>query len=92
MMQAYSFTDYHAQGQTIPYVLVDLAQPPTRQLTAFNAYVALSRSSGKDTICLIRDFDDTLFTTPACEILEAEDTRLRELDRSTQESIKHIRQ
>ncbi|KAF9510223.1 hypothetical protein BS47DRAFT_1348234, partial [Hydnum rufescens UP504] len=35
-------------------VLVDIGQPPTRRLTAFNAYVALSQSSGKDTIQLIR--------------------------------------
>jgi hypothetical protein len=83
MTQAYSFTYYHTQGQTIPYVLVDIAQP-TRRLTGFNACVALSRSSRKDTIRLICDFDDVLFTTPACEILEAKDMRLRDLDRATQ--------
>ncbi|KAF9502972.1 hypothetical protein BS47DRAFT_1310416 [Hydnum rufescens UP504] len=70
---AYSFTDYRAQGQTISFVLVDLAQPPSGRLTPFNTYVALSRSSGRDTIRLIQDFDNSLFTTPACEVLEAED-------------------
>jgi hypothetical protein len=50
MTQAYSFTDYRAQGQTISHVLVDIASPPTDRLTAFNAYVALSRRSGRDTI------------------------------------------
>jgi len=89
MTQANSFTYYRAQGQTIPYVLVDIGQPPTRRLTAFNAYVALSQSSGKDTIQLIRDFDDALFTTPACRILEAEDARLRDLDRFTQKKYKN---
>ena len=83
MTGAYGFTDYRAQGQTIPYVVVDLAQPPTGALTPFNAYVALSRSSGRDTIRLIRDFNDALFTTPACSVLEAEDKRLEFLDQAT---------
>ncbi|KAF9789206.1 hypothetical protein BJ322DRAFT_989697, partial [Thelephora terrestris] len=42
---AYSFTDYRAQGQMIPYVVVDIASPPTSGLSLFNLYVALSRSS-----------------------------------------------
>ena len=28
---AYAFTDYRVQGQTIPYVVVDIASPPTLQ-------------------------------------------------------------
>ena len=39
---AYSFTDYHSQGQTIPYVIVDIAKPPSGNLTLFNLYVALA--------------------------------------------------
>ncbi|KAJ6525699.1 hypothetical protein B0H19DRAFT_971101 [Mycena capillaripes] len=33
-----------AQGQTIPYVLVDTAKPPAGTLSLFNLYVALPRS------------------------------------------------
>ncbi|KAF8479933.1 hypothetical protein JB92DRAFT_2572964, partial [Gautieria morchelliformis] len=33
--------------QTLPSVIVDIATPPTGGLTPFNAYVALSRSSGE---------------------------------------------
>lgn len=40
---AYAFTDYWAQGQTIPYVIVDVASPPTGMLSLFNLYVALSQ-------------------------------------------------
>ncbi|KIK16994.1 hypothetical protein PISMIDRAFT_112290 [Pisolithus microcarpus 441] len=47
---AYAFTDYHAQGQTISSVIVDIARPPSGGLNLFNLYVALSRSSGRDTI------------------------------------------
>lgn len=47
---AYAFTDYRSQGQTIPYVIVDIATPPTGGLSLFNLYVALSRSSGKSSI------------------------------------------
>ncbi|KAI0257795.1 hypothetical protein BC834DRAFT_838987, partial [Gloeopeniophorella convolvens] len=40
------FTDYRAQGQTIPKVVVDIAPPPTgASLSMFSMYVALSRSS-----------------------------------------------
>ncbi|KAG1858510.1 hypothetical protein F4604DRAFT_1589477 [Suillus subluteus] len=43
MTAAYAFTDYHSQGQTIPYVLVDIATPPSGRLNLFNLYVALSQ-------------------------------------------------
>jgi hypothetical protein len=42
--------------------LVDIVSPPTGKLSFFNLYVALSWSSGQETICLLRDFDDQLFT------------------------------
>ncbi|KIK22945.1 hypothetical protein PISMIDRAFT_101620, partial [Pisolithus microcarpus 441] len=53
MTSAYAFTDYWSQGQTISHVLVDIAQPPTGGLNLFNLYVALSRSSGHETIRLL---------------------------------------
>ncbi|KAJ7262358.1 hypothetical protein C8J57DRAFT_1071276 [Mycena rebaudengoi] len=43
----YVFTDYKAQGQTMGYILIDLAPPPRGVLTPFNAYVALSRSHAR---------------------------------------------
>lgn len=81
---AYAFTDYKAQGQTIEHVIVDLARPPFGELTPFNAYVALSRSRGRDNIRLLRDFDTTLFTTHPSEDLRVEDARLTLLDRETE--------
>ena len=42
MTTVYAFTDYRSQGQTIPYVLVDIATPPTGGLNLFNLYVTLS--------------------------------------------------
>ena len=53
MTPAYTFTDYRSQGQTIPFVMVDIATPPTGGLSLFNLYVALSRSSGRSTIRLL---------------------------------------
>ena len=76
---AYAFTDYRAQGQTIPYVVVDIAAPPTSGLSLFNLYVALSRSSGRDTIRLLRDFDDDMFLQAHVAELLEEDERLEEL-------------
>ncbi|KAJ6471673.1 hypothetical protein DFH09DRAFT_954332 [Mycena vulgaris] len=42
---AYAFTDYRSQGQTLPYVYVDIGTPPPGGLSIFNLYIALSRSS-----------------------------------------------
>ncbi|KAF8256855.1 hypothetical protein EI94DRAFT_1475672, partial [Lactarius quietus] len=53
---AYAFTDFKSQGQTIENVIVDLAKPPSGNLTGFNAYVSLSRSRGRNNIRLLRDF------------------------------------
>lgn len=80
---AYAFTDYRSQGQTIEYVIVDIGWPPSGGLTGFNAYVALSRSSGRETIRLLRDFNNKLFTQHPNEDLRMEDRRLEEEDRKT---------
>ena len=83
---AYAFTDYRSQGQTIPYIIMDLATPPTGGLTPFNGYVTLSRSRTSETARLLRDFDNKLFTTPPNEHLVLEDRRLEELDLLTTSS------
>ncbi|KAG6330310.1 hypothetical protein ID866_8779 [Astraeus odoratus] len=36
--------DYWVQGQTILYVMVNIASPPTGGLNLFNLYVALPRT------------------------------------------------
>ncbi|KAF8508639.1 hypothetical protein JB92DRAFT_2951740 [Gautieria morchelliformis] len=51
---AYTFTDYKAQGQTLQPVVVDIGNPPSGWLNAFNAYVAIS---------LLRNFNSNIFTT-----------------------------
>ncbi|KAI6116444.1 hypothetical protein F5141DRAFT_1267921 [Pisolithus sp. B1] len=80
---AYAFTDYCAQGQTIPYVIVDIARPPTGVLNLFNLYVALLRSSGRDTIHLLRDFDEHIFLKTHSPELLAEDDCLALLNTQT---------
>ena len=84
MTAAYAFTDYRSQGQTLWYVIVDIASPPTGTLTLFNLYVALSRSSGRDSIRLLRDFDDNLFKMGHDPALMEEDERLEGLNQTTQ--------
>jgi hypothetical protein len=85
LMPAYAFTDFKSQGQTIESVIVDLAKPPSGGLTGFNVYVALSRSRGRETIRLLRDFDEKLFTVHPNEQLRREDQRLEALEKKTQE-------
>ena len=74
----YAFTDYKAQGQTLEYVVVDIAKPPRGSLTPFSPYVALSRSRGRNMIRLLRPFDKTLLTSHPSEALEKEDVQLEE--------------
>jgi ATP-dependent exoDNAse (exonuclease V) alpha subunit len=83
MTAAYAFTDYQSQGQTLPYVIIDITKPPTGALGLFNLYVALSRSSGRESIRLLRDFDDELFKKSHDPALLAEDDRLDKMDRIT---------
>ena len=80
---AYCFTDYRSQGQTIPHVIVDIASPPSGKLSLFNLYVALSRSSGRESIRLLREFDDEIFLESHEPELVLEDERLDELDNAT---------
>ncbi|KAL1658790.1 hypothetical protein GGF50DRAFT_30633, partial [Schizophyllum commune] len=61
MTAAYAFTDYRAQGQTLPAVVVDIAKVPNGQLNLFNVYVALSRSAGRENIRLLRTYDHDVF-------------------------------
>jgi len=82
---AYASTDYQAQGQTIGHVLIDIATPPTGGLNLFNLYVALSWSSGRETIRLLRDFDQKHFQAAHSPELVREDERLMLLDAQTSE-------
>ncbi|KAJ3559149.1 hypothetical protein NM688_g520 [Phlebia brevispora] len=86
LVAVYAYTDYRAQGQTLLVVLVDIAQPPTGRLTLFNLYVALSRSSGRQTIRLLGDFNDVMFLQAHNPDLLLEDERLQRLDEKTYEA------
>lgn len=83
MTAGYAFTDYKLQGQTIEYVIIDIGKPPTGTLSPFSAYVALSRSRGRDTVRLLRDFDDNLFQNHPSEALRREMIRLEGLNEAT---------
>jgi hypothetical protein len=82
---AYAFTDFKSQGQTIDHVLVDIGKTSSFSLSPFNAYVALSRGRGRQTIRLLRDFDDLLFTRHPSESLRVEDERIVDLTRKTKD-------
>ncbi|KAF9040360.1 hypothetical protein BDZ89DRAFT_1060455 [Hymenopellis radicata] len=82
---AYAFTDYRSQGQTIVPVFIDIATPPGGALNLFNIYVALSRSSGRDAVRLLRDFDEQVFLQGHSTELLAEDDRLEKMNQVTLE-------
>jgi hypothetical protein len=58
------------------------ADPSIIELVA-DHYVALSRSRGRKTIRLLRDFDEKLFTVHPNEHLRREDARLEKLEDET---------
>ncbi|KAG9094041.1 hypothetical protein FS749_013238 [Ceratobasidium sp. UAMH 11750] len=90
---AYAFTDYRSQGQTIPSVIVDIATPPTGGgLSLFNIYVALSRSFGRDTIRILREFDKSLLIKPLDYDLAREDEELDQLDLTTKDWWEKMKQ
>ena len=69
---AYAFTDIKAQAQTIPWLIANLANPPTGKLSPFSVYVTLSRCRGRDGIRLLRDFDEAIFLKHPNEDLKEE--------------------
>lgn len=83
MTAGYAFTDYKSQGQTIEYVIIDIGKPPTGTLSPFSVYVALSRSRGRNTIRLLRNFDINLFQNHPSEALRTEMQRLEDLNQTT---------
>jgi len=84
MTAGYAFTDYKSQGQTIEYVIIDsIGRPPTGSLSPFSVYVALSRSRGRGTIRLLRDFDPNLFQNHLSEALRADMKRIAKLNETT---------
>ena len=66
------------------YIVVDLGRVPSGSLSPSSAYVALSWSRGRDSIRLLKDFDDKLFTTH-CENSGPRTKRLERLDKLMEE-------
>lgn len=87
IVPGYAFTDYKAQGQTMEYVIVDISKPPTGSLSPFSVYVALSRSRGRKTIRILRDFDPALLMHHPSEDLRTDMARLEQLDEETMEAF-----
>jgi hypothetical protein len=71
------------EGQTIEHALVDIGKTTCFGLSPFNAYVALSRSRGRETIRILRDFDDNLFIRHPSEDLRIKDERIDALVKET---------
>jgi ATP-dependent exoDNAse (exonuclease V) alpha subunit len=79
----FAFTDHKAQGQTLGKVIIGISTTSHFPVTPCSAYVALSRSRGRDTIRLLRDFDKAIFTKHPSEHLWKEDERLEGLIKDT---------
>jgi hypothetical protein len=64
-------------------VIVDIGKTMKFPVSAFAAYVALSRSRGRHSIRLLRDFDNVIFTRHPSDALHREDERLEWLIQQT---------
>jgi hypothetical protein len=60
-----------------------LAKPPTGPLTIFNVYIILSKSSGRSSIRLLREFIESLLYQAMDPVLFEDDERLELLDVET---------
>ena len=80
---AYAFMDYHAQGQTISPIIINIGKPPSGGLTPFNIYIALSRARGQASIRLLQDFEENLLRQHPNEYLHTEDEHLLQLEGET---------
>ena len=90
IVPGYAFTDYKAQGQTMECVIVDISKPPSGSISPFSVYVALSRSRGRKTIRILRDFDPALFMHHPSEDLRIDMIRMEQLDERTKEIYQKI--
>ncbi|KAF9471179.1 hypothetical protein BDN70DRAFT_820350 [Pholiota conissans] len=89
MTLAWAFTDYRSQGQTLPFVIIDIATPPSgKPLTLFDLYIALSRSRRRANIRILRDFDESIFFSSHDSYLADEDSRLQRLNENTKKQWK----
>ena len=85
LVPGYAFTDYKAKGQTMGCVIVDISKPPSGALSPFSVYIALSKSRGRQTIRILRDFDHSLFMHHPSEDLRVDMERLHRVERQTRE-------
>jgi len=92
IVPGYAFTDYKAQGQTMEFVIVDISKPPSGFISPFSMYVALSRSRGRNSIRILRDFDPALFMHHPSEDLRLEMLRLELLNERTLEAYEREQQ
>ena len=83
IVPGYAFMDYKAQGQMMECVIIDISKPPTGKLSVFGVYVALSRSRGRNTICILRNFDPDLLMHHPSEDLRVDMARLEQIDERT---------
>jgi hypothetical protein len=60
----------------LEHVLINIGTTKKFPITPFSEYVALSQSRGQDSVWLLRDFDDTIFTQHPSEDLRRKDKRL----------------
>ena len=69
------FTDHKAQGQTLEHVLIDIGTTKKFPVTPLSVYMA-SWSRRKDSVWLLRDFNNAIFMRHPSEDLWKEDERL----------------
>ena len=73
------------EGPVKPYIRVLSSFNDFHSLDLFNLYVALSQSSGCETICLLHNFDNQMFLKTHDVALLAEDDQMERLDRIMKE-------
>jgi ATP-dependent DNA helicase PIF1 len=69
---AYAITDFKCQGQTYPWLRVDIKKPHTGGASVMSPYVQLSRGQSLERLSILRPFDPEDLRAPIPDELTAE--------------------
>ena len=88
---AFAVTDYRSQGDTVPYVVVDL-EPPDDRIPGDPArgYVCASRVTTKEGLCFLRDFPISFLRQGLQSTLKEELERQEIMQERTMETFQSV--
>jgi hypothetical protein len=92
LISAYAFTHEKSQGQTLAPVICDISMPARPSMKIEGLYVCLSRSSGRQTVRILRPFDERIIKklrAGPTEALRLDNQLLKRQNQATKERFEN---